>query len=439
MSTATARAALKPELAAICGGEHVSDNPRELCSVERVTARAVVTPGSAEEVAAIMKFAAAHDLVVVPGGNWTWQATGAVPSQVDIALRTTRLDAVQHYDPGDLTIGVGAGARLADVQAKLAEHNQFLPLDPPAADRVTIGGVLATAAQGPLKHGYGGPRDFCIGVNFVTGDGLQAKGGGRVVKNVAGYDMMKLLIGSYGTLGVIVSASLKVFPRPRQTRTFVAKFLFANGAIQYRDRVLRSPLTPLCLELLSPRASEYVGGQPETTWNLLLRAAGSEAVLARYRAELGNYIKEELEGEAEARAWTGVREFEETLVACHANAMLTQVSVPVSWVAQAVNAAERVAGEHNFLCAQVGRAGVGSLVMAFVALGAPTAMQYANAVSALRAALPPDACAVVAQCPLEAKAHFNVWGTSPTDLQAMRTVKQALDPAGILNSGRFLV
>ena len=116
---------------------------------------------------------------------------------------------LEHYDPGDLTIGVGAGCSLTEINQALNKHGQFLPVDPPHPELATVGGLLATAAHGPLRHSYGGLRDFCIGISFVTGDGIIAKGGGRVVKNVAGYDLMKLLIGSHGTLAVISSANFR--------------------------------------------------------------------------------------------------------------------------------------------------------------------------------------------------------------------------------------
>jgi glycolate oxidase FAD binding subunit len=362
---------------------------------------------------------------------------------VDVVLRTARLTAIEHYDPGDLTIGVGAGMSIAALESKLAQHGQLLPLESHRPEAATIGGSLAVAAHGPLKHGYGGVRDFCIGVHFVTSDGKIAKGGGRVVKNVAGYDLMKLMIGSYGTLGVIVSANFKLFPAPRQTRTFVLKFLLANGAIQFRNRLLRSPLTPMCMELVSPRAAEVLRDRlaADNTWQLLLRAAGSDAVLSRYRNELGNYVKEELDGEPEAAAWRAIADFESEIAARYGNAMLIEVSVPVDWAAETINAAERVAAEHEFICAVVGRVGVGSLLVAYVPVtpDVPAAMQYANAVSAFRACLPRDASVVVTRCPRDAKVHFSVWGSTPNDLETMRAIKRALDPAGILNRGRFLV
>src|SRR5206468_8230111 len=139
-----------------------------------------------------------------------------------------------------------------------APNGQFLPLDAPHPDHATVGGTLAAAMHGPLKHGYGGARDYCVGVQFVTGDGKLAKAGGRVVKNVAGYDLMKLMIGSYGSLGVITSASLRVYPRPKQTRTFVMQCGSREEALTMRDRIVRSPLAPICLEIASPRALEYL-------------------------------------------------------------------------------------------------------------------------------------------------------------------------------------
>jgi len=138
------------------------------------------------------------------------------------------------------------------LQRTLVEHDQFLPIHPTSPDQ-TVGGLLASALQGPLQH-WAAVRDFCIGISFVTGDGKQAKAGGRVVKNVAGYDLMKLLIGSHGSLGVITSANFRVYPRPKQTRTFVMRFGSSAEALAMRDRIIRSPLAPLCLEIASPRA-----------------------------------------------------------------------------------------------------------------------------------------------------------------------------------------
>ncbi len=214
-----------------------------------------VAPASADEVAAVLRFANEHGLSVVPAGGFTQQQTGNLPSQVDVILQTSRLTEVEHYDPGDLTVGVGAGCTVAQLSAMVGANGLLFAGDAALPERSTIGGLLATAMPGPLRQGYGGLRDYCIGIRFVTGDGRKGKGGGRVVKNVAGYDLMKLLIGSQGSLAVITSASFKLFPALRQTRTFVAEFGDSAEAIGFRNRVLHSPLSPICLELVSPGAS----------------------------------------------------------------------------------------------------------------------------------------------------------------------------------------
>jgi glycolate oxidase FAD binding subunit len=459
MSAAGTAISLARELAAIVGEEHVREDAEALAglAIEEVAPAVAVAPASAEEVAAVLRFASSHDLMVAPAGGFVRKGIGGVPERVDIVLETRRLTALEHYDPGDLTLGAGAGMTLAALDAELAAHQQFLPVESAHAERETVGGLLAAAASSPLRHGYGGLRDYCIGVHFVTGDGRIAKGGGRVVKNVAGYDLMKLLIGSYGTLGVLVSANFKVFPRPRQTATFACDFASAEEAVAFRDRLLRSALSPICLELVSPRAEEYLREAPPPrnvddlhpaatvklaagVWRVLLRAAGSDAVLARYLRELGSAVSQEMAGDAEAAFWRQFLRFEDAVLVRHHNAMLVHVSLSLSAVAGALAAAER-ALDNNFLPAAVGRFGAGSLEIAFLPLlvDPPSAMQYVAAVSAFRGALPRDASAVVTRCPREAKLHFDVWGSSPTDRESMQKVKRALDPAGVLNRGRFLV
>ena len=443
MSTVIATRNKARELATIVGEAHVIDDAAGLAqyAIDGVAPSCLVSPGSPEEAAAVLQLASQQGLVVVPAGGFTRQHTGATPQQIDIVLSTTRLTAVEHYDPGDLTIGIGAGATIADVERMVGSHAQQLPLDVAAPERATIGGVLATGDHGALKHGYGGVREFCIGIRFVTGDGKVAKGGGRVVKNVAGYDLMKLLIGSYGTLGVIVGASFKVFPRPRQLRTFVSAYPTLQQALAFRDRRYDSSLAPMCLEIVSPHAAGLIEDFPkDDQWRILLRAGGSDAVLNRYRREIGAGHSE-LEGDADAGFWRGYANFRETAISRARNALIIAVGVSASEVATALKAGESAAVANGFVCAAIGRCAIGSMLLAFLPLAVdpPGAIQYVNAISALRAALPRDGSAVVQRCPLEAKSRFSQWGSPSTDLESMRTVKRALDPNNVLNRGRFLV
>jgi len=455
VSTVATTTSLQPELAAIVGEAHVS---QEQVEINGVIPAVSVEPGSAEEIAAVLKLANQRGLAVAPAGGFTQQQVGGIPERIDVLLRTQRLSQIKSYDPGDLTIGVGAGIRFADMQSALAEHQQWIPYDPPNQKTATVGGLLATAAFGPLKSGFGGLRDFCIGIQFVTGEGTIAKAGGNVVKNVAGYDLMKLMIGSYGSLAVITGANFKVSPRPRQTRTFVCAFNSLQEAVAFRNQVQRSPLWPMSLELISPRAleylcdppvahdpDEYVPAQPvrspSSEWQIVVRVSGSDNVLARCRRELGTAVARELEGGAEAQLWSWVSQFEDSILQRHHNAMIVHAHTTIQGVEAAVQAQERSAPDYNFLPAMLGRSATGSLVMAFVPLpiDPPAAMQYVNCTSAFRALLPPGSSAVVTRCPKEAKAHFDVWGSTPTDVELMRGVKQALDPKRILNRGRFIV
>jgi glycolate oxidase FAD binding subunit len=301
-------------------------------------------------------------------------------------------------------------------------------------------------------------RDFCIGIQFVTADGKVAKGGGRVVKNVAGYDLMKLLTGSYGSLAIITRANFKVFPRPRQTRTFVCSFHSLEEALQFRTRIFQSPLMPMCMEVISPGASEYLQDHgtvhdpddyapeqpvslPAVEWQIVLRATGSDNVLARYARELGSAVTRTLSGAEEEQMWGWISHFEQSVLLRHRNALVLYTHLAIQGVGPALQALQRVAPDYNMIPAAVGRAATGNLVLALMPLAVdpPSAMQYANCVSALRGMLPAGSSAEVAHCPTEAKPHFDIWGTTPTDVNMMRAVKRAIDPKNILNRGRFIV
>ncbi|HET9696307.1 MAG TPA: FAD-binding oxidoreductase, partial [Terriglobales bacterium] len=369
MSTIAASARMT-ELAAIIGEQHVVESRSALgaLAVDGVVAAISVSPGNADEIAAVLRYAYERDLVVVPTGGMVHQEIGYAPSQVDILLRTERLVEIEHYDPGDLTIGVGAGFTIHDLQALLRDQGQMFPVDLAHSDRVTVGGAMAVAAHGPMKHFFGGLREFCIGVRFVTADGVRGKGGGRVVKNVAGFDLMKLMIGSYGTLGVITSASFKLFPMPRQTRTFVGEFATSAEAIRFRDAVVNSPLAPLCVELLSP-------GAGSGSWSIAVRAGGSDRVLARYASELGSAVTRALDGAEEQKFWSDVDMLGEN------SPVKVKLSMPAESVGAALESVDRLARENGLSYSVWGRAATGSL---FLALENGMAEAYVGVVKKLR-------------------------------------------------------
>ena len=404
---------LAQELRAICGDNRVRERP---------TGGMYVSPSSAGEVAAVLALANRHGLSLSPAGGSTERNAAEV--HVDILLHTNRLANIEHYDHGDLTVGVGSGMTISELSAMLAPDRLMFAGDPPCPERCTIGGLLATASHGPLRHGYGSVRDYCIGIRFVTGDGRRAKGGGRVVKNVAGYDLMKLLIGSYGTLAVITSASFKLFPAPRQTRTFLAEFSTANEAMRFRDRVMHSPLSPMCMELVSPAARKLL--RPETNndaWLICVRASGSDAVLNRYRKELGSAATREIEGDSERRIWTAIENFGYTDPDDSSSLIyLSAWPREVNDVIDTLLATSALAGVDTSL---IGRVGVG-LLLARVTDRKRTASEGTCAlVHALRGKY-------AERLAVKVRGATNPWPLTPANIASMKAVKHALDPNNVL-------
>jgi glycolate oxidase FAD binding subunit len=439
VSTAATPVRFARELRDLCGAKYVIEDPAKLepNHILGVVPAIAVEPASAEEIAAVLRFANENNLSVVPAGGFTQQQAGSVPESIDVLLNTSRLTEIEHYDPGDLTVGVGAGYTIAKLCTMIGASGLLFAADPPAWQRATIGGLLATGINGPRRHGYGGLRDYCIGIRFVTGDGRMGKGGGRVVKNVAGYDMMKLLIGSWGTLAVITGASFKLFPSAQQKRTFAAGFATAAEAIDYRDRVLRSPLSPMCLELVSPEAGSLLPGDKQATaWSVYVRATGSDVVLARYRSELGSAIGREIsDGDDETNLWRAIADFPQILSLQHPESLLLSLLLPLAAVKPLLSELQSGAEANGLKLAVVGRVGIGHLLAGLWASGSQA--NLAAALSGFCGKLPRDASSVVLSCPAELRRYIAAWEQSPTHKASMAAVKRALDAKDILNRGRF--
>ena len=410
------------ELRGICGDDNARERPR---------GGAYVSPATAEEVAAVLVLANERQLSVGPAGGWTERSAGA--PGVDIVLHLNRLTQVEHYDHADLTVGVGAGTTVTQLNAMVGADRLLFACDPPLPERATVGGVLAAANHGPLRHGYGALRDYCIGIRFVTGDGRRAKGGGRVVKNVAGYDLMKLFIGSFGTLAVITSASFKLFPAPRQTKTFLAEFGSAAEAIRFRDLVMRLPLAPICLELVSPGARKMMRKEMTSdAWVICVRAAGSDTVLARYRKELGSAVTREVEGQDETKMWRAIENFPAVADGSGTSGspgeleQRIHVTVPMHEVMTVVDTLNDIGKQGKIAVAFIGRVGVGHVLATARDEGSHAANPVGIVVDALRAKLGADVGVKV-------ESAGNPWPITPANLASMRAVKQPLDPSDILH------
>ena len=451
-------------LAGIVGEEHVGVEPSALAAyaIDGVAPRAIARPGSGAEIAEILRLCAAEKLGVVPAGSGTKLRMGPAPARYDLSLVTTRLNQVHSYDPGDLTVSVGAGARVGDLETLLEKHRQLLPLAVPYRSRATIGGTVASGVDSPLRQMHGSARDFLLGCEFVTGDGTIAKSGGRVVENVAGYDLHKLFIGPLGALGVLTRLNFKTFPLPETSRAILGVFEKQDGALDLIGKIRHSALTLSSLEIIDPSLAALFARRtpptepglapcgpwlPATAWFVVAGFGGSEAVMARYTSDL-----ERMAGEAGAAGtalvgddkwpglWGRVREAIPLLLDASPAATIVRASVAPSRMGEILTAARRSAERHEIPASILAR-GAGVIYVAFLpeTAGEDVFGRLASAAGELvEAAAAARGYCAVPWCPAEVKSRVAVWGKDRADVALMRRVKQVFDPAGILSPGRFV-
>jgi glycolate oxidase FAD binding subunit len=389
-------------------------------AIDGVIPKTLVDPTTAEEVGAMLELASRDGLSVVARGGGTKLGWGAPPRRVDMLLSTSRLNAVVAHRHGDLTATVQAGAPLAAVNQQLARHRQWIPIDPPFAERATIGGIVASNDSGPRRHRYGAPRDLIIGVEFARADGQLAKGGGIVVKNVAGYDLPRLMTGSFGCLAVIVTATFKLYPMTTASKTLVVDVKDARDLGVLSAAVLASHLTPTALEFATHPL------------RLLLRFESIPAAVDEQAASASSLISDKgfrahaISGADEGALWVQ----HEQPVWSGTGAVL-KVSLLPAALAGFLDTLDARVGTANYVAA--GRAG---LAVCLVKIAGDTASQ-ARAVEALRSTLPSgQGSVVIVRGSPELRAQADVWGPIGDGLSLMRAVKRQFDPAGILNAGR---
>jgi len=256
----SATANLAARLAETIGAQRVVAAPEERMAyaMDGLVPGAIARPAAAEEAAEVVRFAVAEKLAIHPFGSRSKCEIGMPATRYDIALDMTGLREIAHYDAGDMTLSVDAGMPLRDLEIYLKEKAQFLPLAVPCFESATAGGAIASGIDSALRRKYGPARDFLIGAEFVDGTGQICKSGGRVVKNVTGYDLHKLLIGSLGTLGAITRLNFRTFPLPTASGGHVANFSSSQGALSYTSAVEKAALPLADLEMLSPKVMRMI-------------------------------------------------------------------------------------------------------------------------------------------------------------------------------------
>ncbi len=444
------------QLAAIAGESNVIRDPAQLAAyqIDGKTPSAAVRPGSSEEVAEIVRCAMREKLALVPMGARTKVGIGMPPRRYELALDMTRLDRVLAYDPGDLTLSVEAGIPLHRIASSLAEHRQFLPLAVPFMDRATAGGTIASGVDSPLRQSYGTARDFVLGMEFVTGDGIAAKSGGRVVKNVSGYDIHKLMIGSLGTLCVITRINFRTFPLPRTTRTFVVVFRGPGGACDFRNAIAQSILRPRTLEILAAGseggadADRRAGLSLENDrWAAVVSFAGDEQVLDRDRREIEAIAKRgnngsfeslmDMDAEAGENATRFMAEFPAKILERTPYAAVFKISARPTDIAELASGIQSTRMPWTMM--------VRGLGVVYLALQPPDGSE--ESLRCLKqecarifglAGKPAWRHVTLPWCPTALKGEIDVWGAPPADFALMKKLKAVFDPDGILSPGRFM-
>jgi glycolate oxidase FAD binding subunit len=375
----------------------------------------LIAPSTAREVAEALKRASDERLSIVIRGAGTKIDWGRPASRIDVMLDMRRLNRVLAHAHGDLTATVEAGATLRDVNDTLSRLGQGLLLDPPFADDATIGGILATNDSGPLRHRFGAPRDLILGVQLATTDGVLSKAGGQVVKNVAGYDLSKLVAGSFGSLAAIVSATFKLSPIPEASKTMRVAVADEAALTQVVGRVMASQLDPVAFEIdVAPPALDVLLRFASLPTGVAAQVAGASEVLKGFATSI-----DVVDGYAERTLWRA-----------HAARLWERPGaiVRASWLPASIAA---VLGELPTDAEMIGRAGIGA---GLVRIDGDDAEQ-ARVIGQLRHS-PHVGNVVVMRGSAGLKALVDVWGPQGDRQRLMSAMKRAFDPNGVLNADR---
>ena len=378
-----------------------------------------------------MRLAASEGWTVTPGGAGTWLDVGNQLRPGNLILNTTRLHGVVEHEPADLVASAPAGVTLDAFNETLSGGGQWLPLDPPDDGRATLGGVVATGMGGAQRTGYGSPRNFVIGMKVVLADGKICKAGGRVVKNVAGYDLCKLFTGSYGTLGVICEVTFKLRPRPAKETTISARGTL-QSVFEAGWSIYKAGLFPVAVELISSGLQAPSGGVPSPgEVQLLIRFAGIEKTVDYQIAKATELLKGSTVRDVDIvnddkQIWRNLQ------LAPMANSLASsyRIAVKPSQVHRMIDTMLQYADQET-----VWQAGIADgRLRVMQTEGAVVDRQNLIALRTMAEAL--GGSLIIEQAPIEVSSKVDAWGELPAT-KLMTRIKQELDPAGFLSPDRF--
>lgn len=445
---------LRQQLTVLLGQDWTvgQDRLREY-DVDGVTPQAAIQAQDRQAVADILSWAAAQRLSVFPRGGGTQMSLGNVPDGVGLVLAMGRQSRVLDYEPADLTATVEAGITLDQLQGQLSAGEQFLPLESPLAEKSTIGGVLAANSTGALRYSYGQPRDWLIGIAVVGAEGQETKAGGKVVKNVTGYDLNKLYTGSMGTLGVIVEATFKLSPNPARRGALVAGFQTLDRGIDAGRALLQQPCAPQGVQVVDGQAARKLGpgdaflGVPGTNEALAFAFfSGRPMALNRKMDECVRLFRDSGASDVSMLDETASSELQKALndVGWSENNrpyLGIKLNLPPSSLARVVDRLRRESPV-GLPPGVVADPGFGVARLFWWSESVSEWIDYSLALDVIararEVARDEGGSALVEFCPLPLKAQIDVWGQHPHGIEVMRRIKQNFDPLGILSPGRFV-
>ena len=417
--TTATTATIEENLRSIVGNEHV----RQALAVDAVQAilpRLFVSPGTEKELAEVLSASNEMGLAVIPRGGGTKMSWGNPPASADVILSTARLNRIVEHVWSDLTVTVEAGCTFQKLSDALAQHGQRLALDPLRPEQATIGGVLSTNDSGALRLRFGALRDLIIGVTIALPDGTLASSGGKVVKNVAGYDLPKLVTGAFGTLGVITRAVFRLHPLPRNSKTLSISGCTLEETQRLIFAVQDSKLAHTSLQARFSQAAEPV---------VDILFEGTEAGIAAQESQLRELAGASSVNPAPHAVWSVSQELWNSSDA----SALVKFSVLPASIGKAMESIHLVANTHQLRWSCVAQAtGIGWLRLD------GSAENIHASLTLLRSEFGRDSASLVLFHRPPQTPQFDAWGAPGDSLSLMRAVKNQFDPKNTLNPGRFL-
>ncbi|MCX5878988.1 MAG: FAD-binding oxidoreductase [Deltaproteobacteria bacterium] len=469
------------ELIGIAGPDRLKADPSVTAqyAVDGVIPKAVVFPKDTRMVAALVQCACRGNLAIVPWGSGTKMAMGNPPKRLDLVLCMARMNHMLDVDTANLTITVEAGVKFRDVQARLATEEDrcylpledlkteagefvcsdrshsgcFLPMDPPFSERATMGGVVATNTTGPRRLLYGLPRDLVLGVRFVTPKGDIIGAGGKTVKNVSGYDVSKLMIGSLGSLGILCEMTLRLLPLPEKMETLLFSFDAFSDAGAFAAAILGTKLLPAAVEVANKAAIENMDLRGSLDFSpgshvVMVALEAFDEAVARMHKELlamAQHFKAKghslVQEDKHRLFWLTVGELQGSAHQRFPRLVALQLNYPLSaWKALfefADKTLSQARLDHTMLCH------AGNSVTLINLLSGTKGTDDKALIEAVQALLAECRKAggnlVVQRAPADLKKALPVWGEPGSDLPLMKRIRVELDPLGVMNPGRFAV